>query len=83
MVETFAFGGAEGGAVICAAKGSIAAAPFVGEDHWLCAGIKTVLFSQPTLQMFMFDLCQCSYFIIILKYHPTARSVAGRGLSPH
>jgi len=44
VVETFAFGGAEGGAVICAAKGSIAAAPFVGEDHWLCAGIKMVLF---------------------------------------
>lgn len=33
VVEMLAFGGAEGGAVICAAEGSIAAALTVGEDH--------------------------------------------------
>lgn len=29
----------------------------------------SLFFSQPTLQILMFSLCQCNYFIAIIKYH--------------
>lgn len=41
----------------------------IGEDHLQRGGLKMVVFSQPTLQMLMLSLCQCNYFIAIIKCH--------------
>jgi len=58
-VEAFKFERPEGEAVIAGAGGTFAVTPsFVGKNHFRCGGLKMVFFSQPTLQMLMFILCQ-------------------------
>lgn len=66
--------------MIRAAEGAVAVTPpFVDQDCFLCGGLKTVFFSQSPLQMLMFILCQCSYFITTVKYYLNLRNAKGKG----
>lgn len=78
--EAFKLGRPEEEAMIRAAEGAVAVTPpFVDRDCFLCGGLMIVFFSQPPLQMLMFILCQCSYFITTVNYYLNLSNATGKG----